>query len=139
MLLGGIVVVNQLLSTGGPPIAWIDDDVAAALRQAEQKDQRVFLYLYELGDPIHVRNEREVFAQLWARQPRQNTVCCRIAIAAGDVRRVKYKYDGQPLFLLLNPKGKEMARTQGAVSQLEFETYISRPAEEHSKQKQATP
>jgi hypothetical protein len=139
VLLGGVVVVNQVISTGGTPIRWIDDDLAAAMKQADQKNQRVFLYLYEPNDPTHVRNEREVFAQRWARTPLENAVSCRMALPIGDVRRVQFRYDGKPLFLLLNAKSKEMARTEGAVSELEFLTYIGRPAEDHAAQKRASP
>ena len=139
VLLGAVAVVNQFISTGGTPIRWIDDDLAAALKQAGEKDLRVFLYLYEPNDPLHVRNEREVFGQRWARTPLEKAVCCRVALPPGDVRRVQHKYNGKPLFLLLNAKGKEMARTEGAVSELEFLTYIGRPAEDHAAQKRASP
>ncbi len=137
LLLGGLVLLNQVATTGGPPIAWIDNDLDAALRQATAKNQRVFLYLYEPNDPTHLRNEREVFTQRWARQPLAKAVCCRLAVKPGDVRPVQYRYDGQPLFLLLSAKGREMGRTQGAATELEFLTYIGRPAEDYVAQKQA--
>ena len=139
VLLAGWVLVNQLADTGGPPIQWIEDDLNAALKQAGEKDLRVFLYLYEPNDPTHLRNEREVFARRWARAALGNAVSCRIALPPGDVRRVQYKYDAKPLFLLLTAKGKETARTEGAATELEFMTYIGRPAEEHAAQKRASP
>ncbi len=56
-LLGGMVIVNQFVSTGGPEIRWVENDLAAALQQASDDRPRVFLYLYEPKDPAHRRNE----------------------------------------------------------------------------------
>ncbi len=137
LLLGGLVLLNQVATTGGPPIQWIENDLDAALRQAAAKNQRVFLYLYEPNDPTHQRNEREVFTQRWARQPLEKAVCCRLAVKPGDMRPVQYRYEDQPLFLLLSAKGREMGRTRGAVTELEFLTSIGRPAEDYVTHKQA--
>lgn len=135
-LLGLFLIVNHLVSTGGPPIAWIEDDLERALTEASGDNRRVFLYLYEPGDPVHRRNESEIFNQYWARQPLSKAVCCRVALRAGDLRRVKYEqkygYKGEPMFLLLNAAGDVMTPPQsGALDERQFSTFIGRPIEGH--------
>jgi hypothetical protein len=129
-LLGGLVVVNQVVSTGGKPVAWIDNDLNAALKEAQtdEKNRKVFLYIYEPNDPTHVRNERMVFTQRWAREPLENVVCCRLVVRKTDLLAFKYKYDGKPLFLLLDSKGNVLSRTEGAVDENQFFTYIGASA-----------
>lgn len=135
VLLAGVIVTSQWLSTSGAPVQWIDDDLAAALAQAQSRHCRVFLYLYEPNDPIHARNEREVFAQRWARRPLEQAVSCRVALRPGDVRRVKYGYEGRPLFLLLDAKGNRQGpAVSGAVDEREFMTFIGRPALDYAAQ-----
>jgi hypothetical protein len=132
-LLAGVAVVNQWVATGGPPISWVENDLDAAVqRAAAEKKPRIFLYLYEPNDPTHTRNERNVFAQRWAREPLQHTVCCRIALRPGDLARLKYAYKNTPLFLLLDAQGKPVQgmRTEGAVDEREFSTYIGRPIDD---------
>jgi hypothetical protein len=132
-LFAGVVVMNQFLTTSGPAVAWIENDLDAALqRAAAEKKPRIFLYLYEPNDPTHTRNERNVFSQRWAREPLQHVVCCRIALRPGDLARLKYEYKNTPLFLLLDAQGKPVQgmRTEGPVDEREFSTYIGGPINE---------
>jgi hypothetical protein len=129
LLLAGFVLVNHRLSTGGKPIAWIDNDLTAAVKQAETEKRKVFLYLYEPNDPTHARNELQVFTQRWARKPLEHVVCCRVVLGPGDPLRFRYKCDGKPLFLLLDAKGNVLSRVEGAVDELQFFTYIGTIAE----------
>jgi hypothetical protein len=129
LLLVGFVVLNFVVSHSGPPVAWIENDLPAALRQAAERKQRVFLYLYEPNDPLHGRNEREVFGQNWARAPLQQAAACRIAVQPGDLTTLKHRYTGRPVFVLLDEKGREIAqmRLEGAPDEREFFTYIGKP------------
>lgn len=124
LLLGGLVFINQCVSTGGKPVAWIDNDLNAALQQAEAQKRKVFLYLYEPDDQTHARNELQVFTQRWARDPLQHVVCCRVALRPTDPLRLKYLYKNKPLFLLLDAKGNVLSRIDGAVDEFQFFTYI---------------
>lgn len=124
VLLGGLVFVNQCALTGGKPIVWIEDDFDAALARASAEQRKVFLYLYEPNDPTHARNELQVFTQRWARKPLEEVVCCRVALGPSDALRFKYLYKNRPLFLLLDAKGNVLSRTEGAVDELQFFTYI---------------
>ncbi len=128
-LLGGLVLVNQCATTGGRPVAWINNGLDVALRQAQEHKRKVFLYLYEPGDRTHERNERNVFTQYWARKPLAHVVCCRIAVKPGDLLPLRYRYNNTPLFLLLDAKGNPLSRTEGAVDELQFFTYIGALAE----------
>ena len=127
VLLGGLAIVNQMASTGGEPIVWIEDDLPAALEQARTGLGRVFLYLYEPDDPIHARNERELFSKRWAREPLALVPCCRIALKKDDLRKVKYGYKGTPLFLLLDEAGEPLRdlRAEGPIDERQFRTYIA--------------
>ena len=132
-LLGGWGIVNYVASTGGPRIAWIDDDLDAALKRAAERKARVFLYLYEPQDQTHARNEREVFTQRWARDPLKNVVCCRVAVRKTDPLARRYDYNNKPLFLLLDESGQALRglRTEGAVDEREFFTFIGKPADDY--------
>lgn len=124
-VLGLLVVANQLITHSGPPIRWIEDDVEAAFRQARQEKKNVFLYLYEPNDPIHLRNEREVFAKRWAREPLSLAVCCRVAVNRNRRLADKYVYQESPLFLVLTPEGNALGRIDGpAIQKLQFRTHI---------------
>jgi hypothetical protein len=129
LLLAGLVLVNQCVSTGGKPVAWIDNDLTVAVKQAETEKRKVFLYLYEPNDPTHARNELQVFTQRWARKPLEHVVCCRVALGPGAPLRFRYKYDGRPLFLLVDSKGNVLSRVEGAVDEPQFFTYIGTIAE----------
>lgn len=129
VVLAGLAVLNQSLSTGGPEIQWFDGSYEAALALAGERNQRLFLYLYEANDPVHARNEREVFTQRWAREPLARTVCCRIAVRKGDILAAKFDYRDTPLFLLISPRGGPPSRTEGAVDERQFRTYIGEPAQ----------
>jgi hypothetical protein len=137
-LLAGLVIVNQFAATSGTPVKWIDNDLAAALKQAGERKTRVFLYLYEEGDRAYTRNEPEVFAKRWAREPLEKVVCCRIAVRKSDIAAMKYGYNGRPLFLILENTGQVVKglRTEGAVDEREFYTYIGKPIEDHLKRTQ---
>ncbi len=124
LLLAGFVFINQYVSTGGRPVAWIENDLSAALKQAAEQKRKVFLYLYDPADPTHARNERQVFTQRWARQPLEKVICCRSALGPADPLRAKYTYKNQPVFLLLDAQGNVLSRTEGAVDQTQFFTYI---------------
>ncbi len=144
VLLGGMLMINQWATTSGPPIQWVENDLERALEQLDENKRRVFLYLYEPNDPAHQRNERQVFTQRWAREPLTSVVCCRYALKPGELRsaelRQEYTYRDQPLFLLLNASGQPVSRTQGEVTELEFLTYIGRPAQRSYKEApEATP
>jgi hypothetical protein len=129
VLLAGLLALNSWLATGGPTIQWIDNNLDHALKQAAASHQRVFLYLYDPKDPVHTRNEQQVFSQRWARDPLKNVVSCRVVVQPDDAIARRYGYTGKPLFLLLNSQGTPLTRTEGAVDQLQFETYIGRPSE----------
>jgi hypothetical protein len=123
-LLAGFVFINQSISTGGKPIAWIDNDLPAALKQAGEQQRKVFLYLYEPAEPTAARNELQVFTQRWARKPLEHVVCCRVAVGPADPLRARYQYRNEPVFLLLDPQGNVLSRTEGAVDEGQFFTYI---------------
>lgn len=135
-LLGLFAVVSHLVTTGGPPVAWIENDLERALGEAARDNRRVFLYLYDPDDPVHRRNETEIFAQYWAREPLAKAVCCRVALREGDLLRVKYEqkyhFRGEPLFLLLNARGDPVTVPQtGALDERQFYTYIGGPIAGH--------
>jgi hypothetical protein len=132
-----MVFVNRLATTRGPAIAWTDNDLDAALARVDAAHPRVFLYLFEPNDPAHQRNEREVFTQKWAKDALAMTVPCRVAVGTDRnsldlCRRFIYKKN-TPLFLLLTRQGTPVSRTEGPVTELEFMTYIGRPAEQAHK------
>jgi hypothetical protein len=130
VLLGAMAMLNQWFTTSGPEIAWINGGVDDALAEAPA-DGRVFLYLYEPDDPVHTRNERNVFAMRWAREPLVNAVCVRVPLREDDIEAVrlrrKYGYRGSPLMLLLKPDGREMGRVDGTVDERAFYTQIGAP------------
>ncbi len=134
-LLAVLLFVNQQISTGGRPVAWIEGDLEAALRQAKERKQRVFLYIYAPDDPVHQRNERQVFTQRWAREPLESAICCRIANRPGDVNGLRYGFEGKPLFLLLDSDGNPVSRISGALDELQFRTHIGGPVLEYAKKK----
>jgi hypothetical protein len=126
-----VFVVANLLTMGGPRVAWMENNLPAALAKAEAKKQWVFLYLYEPG-PEASRNEQEIFNQRWAREPLAKVVCCRVAVPKGDPLRAKYDYKNRPLMMLVDAGGVERSRVEPGVepvSQLQFETYIGRKIE----------
>ena len=132
LLLGGMAVVNQLVSSSGPQIEWIENDLDAALAQVSKSKPRVFLYLYEPDDKIHQLNERQVFTKLWARKPLADAVCCRIAL--GNDReslrlRREFSYQDTPLLMILTKDRKPLSRTSGAVSEKMFFTDITQTIE----------
>jgi hypothetical protein len=124
LLLAGFALVNEYFSSSGRPVAWIDNDLNAALKQAAEQHRKVFLYLYEPADPIFARNEREVFTRRWAREPLEHVVCCRVALGPNDPLRTRYMYKNTPLFLLLDAQGNMLSRTEGAVDEIQFLTHI---------------
>jgi hypothetical protein len=126
-LLGGLFVLNSWVSMGGQPVRWIENDLNAALAQARTQGRRVFLYIYDPNDPAHLRNERQIFSQRYAREPLQNAVCCRVQAQLNDLVALKYRYEKTPLFLVLKEDGREMFRTQGAVDERQFMTYVGSP------------
>lgn len=133
VLLGGMVVVNQCVSTGGPEIDWVENDLEAALQQITPDRPRVFAYLYDPHDPTHARNEREVFSLRWAREPLAHAICCRIALTndlESEKLRQRFVYKGEPLFLLIDKGGTPVSRAEGAVDRRQFSTYIGAPAEQ---------
>jgi len=135
VLLAALVISNQFAATSGPQIKWVENDLESALKQATASRQRVFLYLYDPADPMHQRNEREIFAQRWARQPLQHVICCRVALPDKSLARAKferlYQFRGPPLFLLLNSQGQPVTQpVSGGPDEREFLTYIGRPAEQ---------
>jgi len=129
ILLGGLAVLNQRLATSGPEIQWFNGTYEAALALANDRNQRLFLYLYEAEDPVHARNEREVFTQRWAREPLAKTVCYRVAVRKGDLLAAKFGYRDTPVFLLISPRGGPPSRAEGAVDERQFRTYIGEPAQ----------
>ncbi len=138
-LLGGAVVLQQLVSTSGPKIQWVEigteQDLATVLKRVSPAKPRVFLYLYELSDPIHARNEREVFVKRWARDPLVKVICCRAAVRKGDALATRYAYHGTPLFVLLNAEGRPTmgGRTEGGIGEKEFFTYIGKPIDDATR------
>jgi hypothetical protein len=132
-------VANYAISRSGPAIAWIDNDLPAALRQAVERKQRVFLYIYEPNDPLHARNERLVFSESWARTPLRDAVACRIAVQPHDRLALRFNYSGKPVFVLLDEQGRPIAqmRVEGAPDEREFFTYIGSPLRDYAER--ATP
>lgn len=129
MLFGGGYALNELRSAGGPPVAWIEGDIASAIHAASSRNQLVFLYLFEPGTPAADRNEREVFTKRWARAPLAQMVCCRRPVQRNDETAIKYGYQNQPLFLVLDAEGKEVNRTAGTPEERQFYTYVSQTLE----------
>ena len=133
LLLVGVVVINQLARTGGSEIKWIENDLDGALARLTDPRERVFVYLYEPNDPIHQRNEREVFTQRWARKPLEDVVCCRVALRKSDPHSVRlmseFAYQDTPEFLLLNRSRVPVSRLDGAATETEFFTRIGLLAE----------
>lgn len=134
-LLAGWGIVNYRASTGGEEVRWIENDLPAALQQAAERKTRVFLYLYDPNDPTHRRNEQEVFTKRWARNPLAHVVCCRLAVRKSDLPALRYGYNNTPLFVLLDDTGQALrgVRTEGAVDEREFFTYIARPIDDFLK------
>ena len=65
-----------------------------------------------------------------AREPLANVVCCRVALrsdAASAKLGQEFAYNGKPLFLVITKNRTPMSRTEGAVTELEFYTYITLP------------
>lgn len=141
-LLAGAVLLNQWINTSGPPVAWIENDLKAALAKVNPQRPRCFLYLYEPNDPSHQRNEREVFTQRWAREPLAQAVCCRVPMesdAASTKIRFQYNYAGKPLFLLLTREGAAVSATSGEPDFRQFSTYIGKPIEQALRQGSGNP
>ena len=136
-LLGGLVVVNHVVSSSGPEIKWIENDLDTALKQVSDTKRRVFLYLYEPQDETHKRNELQVFTQRWAREPLAKLVCCRIALRPDNRESAKlrqeFNYKGTPLFLLLTRDRTPVSRTEGAVTEGQFYANITDPSQRSQK------
>lgn len=134
LLLGGLGFLNQYVAMSAPEIDWIENDLAAALTQVSPEQPRVFLYIYEPNDPVHERNEREVFTKRWARGPLQRAVCVRYRFQPTELESVqfvrRYNYEGTPLFLVLMGDGNPAMRAEGAVTEKEFFTYVAGPIDE---------
>lgn len=131
-LLAGGYVLSEMLSRSGPQIAWIENDLDAALRTAAQRNSRVFLYVYAAGEPTAKRNDLEIFTQRWAREPLARAVCVRVAADPANpaAYRVaaRYGYDGKPLFLLLDASGARIGQpAEGALDERGFFTAIGQP------------
>ena len=131
LLLVASVLVTHFASQSGPPIQWIDGDLDQALAQARDGPGRVFLYLYDPNDPVHARNESELFNKYWVRESLANVVCCRVKLDSPEhwLLAQRYRYDRTPLMLLLDRAGKVQGRVDGiAVDDRQFDTFIGRPA-----------
>lgn len=138
VLVAALYAVSQMVTRSGPIIAWIDGDLDRALREAKLTGRRIFLYLYETEDPLHARNEREVFSQRWARSVLAGLVCCRVELEprqpAGLKLRGRYQYDGKPRMILLDPDGEPVVPgIDGEIDQKQFFTYIEQPAKRPPK------
>lgn len=131
LLLAASVLITNSFSKSGPPIQWIDGDLDRALAQAKDGSGRVFLYLYDPNDPVHARNESELFNHYLVRESLANVVCCRVKLDSSShlLLAQRYGYDKTPLFLLLDTAGKPQGRVDGiAVDERQFDTFIGRPA-----------
>ncbi|TWT43621.1 hypothetical protein RAS1_00180 [Phycisphaerae bacterium RAS1] len=133
VLFGGGYAVNELRSQGGPPVGWIEGDIALALQSAAPHQQLILVYLYEAGTPAAERNEREVFTKRWARVPLAQMVCVRKAVRRNDETALRYGYENQPLFLVLDATGKIVNRTAGTPEERQFYTYVSQTLENKPK------
>jgi hypothetical protein len=125
VLLAGLVLVNQVISTGGQPVQWIENDLDAALKKATAEHRTVVLYLYNKSEQIHKRNELQVFTQRWAREPLEQAVCVRVDMEHDSALGAKYGYDGVPLFVVLGSDGRKVSQARGAVDENQFRTYIT--------------
>jgi hypothetical protein len=125
-LLGGLLIVNHLVTYAGPQVEWIDNDVERAFALAAERGQLVYLYLYDPGDPAHERNERKMFAQIWTRDPLSEAVPCRVDVSRHRGVGLRYGYRRKPLHMVLTAEGRELGRIDGtAVDRLEFRTHIT--------------
>ncbi len=132
VLLAGMLVLNQAITSSAPPIDWQFTDFDQARAEAEQKQKRIFLYLYTPGEAAAEQNERGVFSQPWARNELVHAICCRVALSDTDAKRPRYErdfgYRGQPLMVVLGSSGQRLMRpVEGAPDQHEFYTYITEP------------
>lgn len=133
LLLGALLIVNEIVSSTGPPIRWIENDLDAALARAAQTGQRVLLYLYRPDDPVHARNELEVFSRRWAREALTDVVCVRVNLdhdpPLGQELGRKYGCSDTPCFVVLDRRGKLLGFADGiAVDERQFRTHVAAPA-----------
>ncbi len=130
VLLGGMVIINQLMTTTDEPIEWVEDDLDAARARAAAENTFVFLYLYQPDHPLHERNELNFFTQRWAHDPLQHVICCRIAIDETDLDDLelarRFGYDELPLIVLLDADGEPVAPVkEGAIDQKGFRVSVA--------------
>ncbi len=125
VLLGAVYVINQYIANTGPTIDWIRNNLPEAQQVARDKGRRIFLMLYEPGCKDTERNDREVFTRRYARVRLANMVCCRIELKPDDRLRQQFKFHGSPLMLVTTADLDVLSRTEGAVTQGQFETYIN--------------
>lgn len=125
VLLGGWFVVTQVISHTGPPVQWIHNDLQKAQRAAQDSGRRIFLLLYEPGCKVTQANERDLFSLRRVRQLLDRMVCCRIELRPGDPLRRRFKFQGTPLMLVLEPgRERPLNRLEGKVDWLQFRTYV---------------
>jgi thiol:disulfide interchange protein len=133
LLLGGMIVLNQYLTTRGPKVDWAFHDLEAARAAAQAQNRRIFLYLCTPGEAAADRNDREVFTKPWAREILATAVCCRIELSSNDPRRADFEerfgYRGQPMMMVLDAAGQRpvVNPVVGAPDENEFYTYITEP------------
>lgn len=125
VLLAGWFVVTQIVQRTGPTIEW-RNDLAQAEREARAAGRRVFLLLYEPGCPVTAANDRDLFSRRFARERLARMVCCRVELQPRDPLRQRFHFRGEPLMLVLQPGvPTPLARLEGKVGRLQFETYVN--------------
>lgn len=122
-LLMGVFWVAQTLSRWGPSVTWLDN-FDQALQKAQAENRRIFLLLQEPNCPTTDGHLRGLLTMNFARERLAKMVCCRHVLKPGDPLRVRFNFDREPLMLVLDKDGKEITRKTGAVTELEFKTYI---------------
>ncbi|MBL8879800.1 MAG: hypothetical protein JNG88_11835 [Phycisphaerales bacterium] len=120
-----VFAISQYISRGGAAIAWIRNDLPAALAESAKTDRRVLLVLYEPGDAIVAEHDRRLFSLRSIRETAAQFVPCRVELKPDDPLRARYGYRGVPLMVVLNANGQPLVPVQeGRVDERRFKTYM---------------
>ncbi len=118
-------VAAQFAERAGPPFEW-RTDFDAALREARQTDQRIFLVLYEPGATALGRYDRGLFETALVKQRLAQMIPVRVAVPTVDALRVRYRFDGEIMMLVLKPDGDVVGEPGRGpnLDELWFKTYV---------------
>jgi hypothetical protein len=84
----------------------------------------VLLYIHRANCPTTSEHDRGLFKQRFARETIAKMVPCRIETKRGTPIAGRFRFDGDPLMIVLSPDGKEVYRLEGPVDQRQFSTFI---------------